>query len=77
METLGLEPLDRLFGLVEGVPGRLGLPLPVVYPAERRLEPLRRGLALFVLSLRLLQALFRCWELLVPGWLGQLASPLV
>ena len=74
MEALCLEyPL----GFLEGILGCLGLSLAMVAPAERRLEPLRRGLALLVLALRLLETLLGCWELLVPGWLGQLACPLV
>ena len=49
----------------------------MVDPAERRLEPLCRGFAFLVLALCELEALPGSWELLVPGWLGQLARPLV
>ena len=77
VEALCFERLHCLLGFLAAILGCLGLSLAMVDPAESRLEPFRRGFALLVLALRLLETLSGCWELLVPGWLGQLACPFV
>ena len=77
MEALRFQYFQGLLRLAEGVPGCLGLARAVVDSAESRLEPFRQGLALLVLALRELEALPGCWELLVPGRLGQFACPFV
>ena len=77
MDALCSERFDCPLGFVEGILCCLGLTLAVVDSAECRLEPFRRGLALLVLALCQLEALPGCRELLVLGWLGQLARPFV